>query len=112
MEIVKVMNLAIAFLLELVMLVIFGYWGYQHGAGPVLKYVLSGALLLLAILLWGYWAAPKSKHRLKFPIRLLFETGIFSVAAVLLFISHHQVPAISFFSLVILNKIIAYIYKQ
>ena len=47
----------------------------------VSKYAIGITLVLLASVLWGILAAPKSKKRLPFMQRLLFELAMFFTAA-------------------------------
>jgi hypothetical protein len=112
MEAIKLINLILAFLLELCMFAIFAFWGYQQGTTKTLRYAIAIALVLLSILLWGIFAAPNSQHRLRYPPRMLFEAAMFLIASFLLYKSDHKSLAICFFIVVCLNNLIAYIYHQ
>ena len=74
-------NLALAFAVEIAMVVGFAAAGWA--ATPILwlRIVLTIALPGIAILLWAVWAAPKAKkRRLKPGPLLLFKLIIFSFA--------------------------------
>jgi hypothetical protein len=74
-------NLALAFFVELAMLVAFAAAGWA--ATPILwlRIVLMVALPGIAIAMWAVWAAPKAKkRRLKPGPLLLFKTIIFAAA--------------------------------
>ncbi len=112
MQILKTLNLALAFLLELAMLASIGYWAYQQGKSPILKWVLLIILPLAAMILWGIFAAPKSQYRLDFNARILFEIVMFSLAAFLLYKAGQSTLSLCFAALSIVSITIAFIYKQ
>jgi hypothetical protein len=74
---VKNANLALKFLLELCAFAALAYWG------ATISIALAIAAPLLAIVLWGLFAAPRSERRLPVGARIPLEMGIFllSVAA-------------------------------
>lgn len=53
MAIFKGINLALAFLLELVMLVVFGYWGFHTGSSTVVQWILGLGVPAIAIVIWS-----------------------------------------------------------
>lgn len=73
-----------------------GWWGFGKGNTEVAKYALAASLVLLASVLWGIFAAPKSKRRLPLVQRLLFELCMFLTAAFLLYQSGGAVMGIAF----------------
>lgn len=112
MEIIKSINLASAFFLEIAMILAFGYFGFHYPQNILLKYVLMIALPLVAIILWGYFAAPKSKHRLQQPYRVLFALAIFGASVFLLNMTGKTMLAAVFAIMVIINQLLAFIFKQ
>lgn len=82
---VKIVIPVVVFLIELVMLGSLAYFGYQKGNGPVVKYVLAIILPVVSIILWGYFAAPKSDHRLAMPYVAMFRLGMFLAASYALY---------------------------
>jgi hypothetical protein len=56
------LNLALRFLLELAALTALGVWGYRSNQGG-LRYLLAGALPLLAACAWGVFAVPHDPSR-------------------------------------------------
>lgn len=89
----KVINQVVAFSLELCMLYMLGNWGYLHGKGTGWKYGMAIGLPVLAMVLWGYFAAPKSEHRLIFPCLTVFKVVLFSLTAFVWYKLDHQVSA-------------------
>ena len=112
MTILKLINQAVAFALELTMLYMLGLGGYQLGRNSGWKYTLAIGLPVLAIALWGYFAAPKSMHRLAFPYLTLFKLGIFGSTAYVWYKSGHQTSTIVFVAIVLLSEFTAVALKQ
>lgn len=69
-------------------------------------------LPLIAAVLWGFLAAPRSRHRLQQPYRMLFATMIFGAAVFLLYKSGIITIAIVFAVLVVINQLLLLILKQ
>ncbi len=80
MEILKNLNLGIAFLLELAMLVIYGFFGYRllpaESVG-ILKIGLAILLPVIMAVIWGFRLAPRAVKRLKMPWLLIAKIIIF-----------------------------------
>jgi hypothetical protein len=112
MEMIKAINLAVAFFLEIAMLVAFGYFGFHYPQNTIMKYVLMITLPVIAIMLWGYFAAPKSKHRLQQPSRVLFALTMFGAAIFLLNLTGKTMLAAVFAIMVIINQLLLFILKQ
>lgn len=81
----KIVNQTVMFLIELVMVGSLAYFGYFKGNGPLTKYALAVILPGIAILLWSYWAAPKSVHRLPMPYLAILRLSLFFLASFLLY---------------------------
>jgi len=75
-------NLGLAFLLELGALFSFGAAGVLFEGWMQLVGGLVGVVLFVG--LWGMFAAPRAKRRLKGTNLLLFKIAIFAVAAIIL----------------------------
>lgn len=104
MEIIKAINLAVAFFLEMAMIVAFGYFGFHYPKIILIKYILVILLPVIAMALWGYFAAPKSKHQLQQPRRYFFALAMFGAAAALLFLTGNTMLASVFAILAIINQ--------
>jgi hypothetical protein len=81
-------NLAVRFLLEIAMLIIFGYWGW-HLAGSWQRYVAAPVLPILAATLWGVFRIQNDPRRapVEIPgiVRLLLEFILFGTAVYFLY---------------------------
>lgn len=99
-------NLALAFLLELAVLVAVGYWGFTldaHWAVRVLAGI--GAPLLLAVL-WGLFASPKATYPLHGFANAAFQTGWFGSGGVALVLAGRTLPGVLLFAVWLANTLI------
>lgn len=112
MQFIKTINQVVAFIIELGMFAIVSYWGYQQGKTIVAKYSFAIILLIVAIALWGIFAAPNSLYRLEFSMRIIFELFLFSIASFLLYKTGHSTLAVCFGTIALTSEAIAYIFKQ
>jgi hypothetical protein len=111
-EIIKAINLVTAFLLEIAMIVAFGYFGYHYPENFAMKYIFMIGFPLMATILWGFLAAPKSKHRLQKLPRLIFALTIFGAAIFLLNSTGKTMLAAVFAILVIINQLLLFIIEE
>jgi uncharacterized protein DUF2568 len=89
-------NLALAFLLELLMLAAFAYWGVQVGGGTLAKVALGVGAPLLTIVVWGLFIAPKAVVTLPAPVNLALRVLVFGLAAVGLAVAGQPAWAVVF----------------
>lgn len=90
MHVLKGINTAFSFVLEMTMLAAFGYWGYATGASPLARWGLAIGLPLAVVVAWGAFFAPKARWRLSIWPGVLLSLGLFLLAAAALF--HVQKP--------------------
>jgi hypothetical protein len=112
MDALKVLNLAVRFLLELCMLAAVGYWGFKTQAGWLLKILLGIGLPVLIAVLWGAFLAPKATHPLSGVSFLTLELILLASGSVALFASGKPslgwVYTVTFF----VNKMLLVVWKQ
>ena len=111
-QIIKLVNLAAAFFLETAMIISFGYFGYHHPQTMLMKYILMIGLPLIATILWGFLAAPKSKYRLEKLPRLIFVLTLFGAAIFLLNSTGKTMLAAVFAILVVINQLLLFILEE
>lgn len=70
MEAIKMLNLALRFVLELALLAAFGYWGFKTGGRLPARWLLGIGVPLLAAMIWGMFLSPKASLPLEAPLRL------------------------------------------
>lgn len=108
----KMFNLLVRFLLEICILVIFGYWGFQTGGNALMKFLLGlGASILFAVV-WGTFLAPKSPRRLDEPWLFLLEFVIFALTYWALYRIGKVDLTVTFGGIYIINKILMFIWRQ
>ena len=112
MAVLKGINLTLSFLLELAMLVAFGYWGFNTGSSPLIHWVLGLGVPVVAITIWSIFNAPLSKRRLPRTPRMILEVVMFRFGAVALAVSGQTTLAAIFAVLIVVNQILLYVWKQ
>ena len=104
-------NLAIRFLLEIVMLIILGCWGW-HLSETWLKYIATPGLPLIAAVLWGVFRIPNDPKPAPVAIpgilRLLLELGLFGLSTWALYDLGYSKSAIIMTLIAILHYIVSY----
>lgn len=75
----KSANDVFRFVLELCMLAALGYGGYESASG-LFGYGLMIALPLAAAVVWGMFIAPKARHPVVDPLRIVLEAALFGAA--------------------------------
>jgi len=112
MDALKSLNVAVRFLLEICVLISVGYWGFKTGSGWFFKILLGiGALLLIAII-WGTFGAPKAANHLTGFSLLALEVIVFGSGMVALYATKNYSLAWGFGVIVIINRILMFVWKQ
>jgi len=112
MNFIKQINLLVSFLLEVGLIILAGYWGFHQSENSILKYILAIGVPSVIILLWGIWAAPKSKRRLKNPVRTTFKLAMMALAVFFGYATGQPVLVVCFAVITILNVSLAYLFSQ
>ena len=112
MALLKFANLALAFLLELGMLAALGYWGFHTGESSISRISLGLGAPLLAATVWGIFLSPKATVKVPRVIKFILQVIVFGAAVAALFAADRPTWAWVFGLLVILNKILLYIWHQ
>ena len=112
MDILKGINLAVRFLLEICVLIAVGYWGFKSGSGWLLKILLGLGVPILIAAIWGMFGAPKSAYQFRGLAFLGLEILVFGSGVLALFVTRSNSLAWMFALLLIVNKILLMIWKQ
>jgi hypothetical protein len=89
----RTLSLALKFALELAAVAAFAFWGASVGSGAV-AVVVAIAAPAVAIVLWGLFAAPRSRRRLPTGARVAFELSVFGLAVVALLVAGAPIAAL------------------
>jgi hypothetical protein len=81
----KMANQIVVFAIEIAMLCSFAYFGFQQGNTIAGKFALAISIPAVSILIWSFWAAPKSRYRLKMPYLAIFRLFLFLLASTALY---------------------------
>ena len=109
---IKNANLALAFFLELGVLIALGYWGFQMGPTTLAKIGLGIGAPMVAVMVWGLFGAPTAVWHLNSPWRLILEVVFFGSAAVALFAAGQRVLGVAFALVFVLNSVLTYVLGQ
>ena len=112
MDAIKFANVGLRFLLELCILVIFGYWGFKTGGPAWARALLGLGSPLLFVVVWGVWLAPKSAQRLPEPWLFLLELALFALAVLALRATGKLPLAVAFAAVYIVNKLLMVLWRQ
>ncbi|CAH2716166.1 hypothetical protein BACCIP111895_03350 [Neobacillus rhizosphaerae] len=112
MEAIKMINLGVRFLLEILALVIFGYWGFRISQGTMLKIGLGIGTPLLAAVIWGMFGSPKAPYLLSGIPFFLLEIIIFGFPAIALYFTGKHGLAFIYGLITVINLVLLKVWKQ
>lgn len=112
MDALKMLNLAVRFLLELCMLAAVAFWGFKTQSGWLMKILLGIGLPVLIAVLWGTFLAPKATRPLSGASFLTLELILFASGSLSLFASGKPTLGWIYTITVIVNKILLIVWKQ
>ncbi len=112
LSVLKPINLAATFLLELAMLAAFAYWGVSAGQSTLAKIGLGIGVPVIIAIAWGIFMAPKSSRRLPGAAYLILKILLFGLAVAALIVAGQLILGIIFGVLFFLNTILLLIWRQ
>jgi Protein of unknown function (DUF2568) len=111
-ETIKLLNLALRFILELCALVALGYWGVKVGGSTIAKIGLGIGAPLLAAVVWGMFVAPRAPIPTPGLLRLLIELVVFGSAAAALYSAGRPTLAWVLVLVYVINRVLIYAWGQ
>ncbi|MET9853679.1 YrdB family protein [Streptomyces sp. NPDC006450] len=105
-------NEGIAFLLELMILVVLAWWGFSRDIGWAGSLGLAVAAPAAAAVLWGMFAAPKSRFTVPLAAQLAVKAVVFGAAALALLALGQRQPALWFAVAVVVNTALSAYYRN
>ena len=112
MKILKQINLALSFALEIALAIALGYWGYHLALGIYSKVFLATALPLALAVGWGLLLAPMARRRLRMPWLFITKTALFIAAPVALYADGRTDFAVAFAVLLGVNTALVVAWSQ
>ena len=112
MDTLKSINVAVRFLLELCVLISVGSWGFKTGSGWLLKILLGIGVPLLIAVIWGMFGAPKATYHLSGLTLLALEIVVFGSGVAVLYVTNNYSLAWGFAVIVIVNRVLMFVWKQ
>lgn len=112
MDIVKMLNLLVRFLLELCVLAAVGYWGFNTQSNWLMKSLFGIGLPIFLAVLWGLFVAPKAIYPLSSAAHLILELVLLTSGAVALFASGKTTLGWVYTVILIVNKVLLVVWKQ
>jgi hypothetical protein len=112
MEIIKSLNIGLAFFLELAMLVAFGYWGFQTSDSTLVKILFGIGVPVVVIVIWGLFLAPRSTRRLRDPWLPLLKIVLFGAASLALISAGQPTWGLILGVIALVNIVLAWVWKQ
>ncbi|MDL4816672.1 YrdB family protein [Actinomadura opuntiae] len=102
-----VLNEGLAFLLELAALAALAWWGFTTGGNAVVHILLGIGTPVLAMIVWGAFAAPRARFKVALPFVLLVKAVVFGAGALALHGVGHPALAAAFAVVALLNTALA-----
>ncbi len=112
MNILKPLNLALAFFLELCLLAAFVYWGFHLHTNIFFQIIAGVGIPLVVILLWGIWLAPNADLRLGLGWLVVLKTVLFGLASIALILSDQPRFGIGLLGIFAVSEIFGLIWDQ
>ncbi|MDX2972621.1 YrdB family protein [Kribbella solani] len=98
-------NLLLAFLVELVALGVFAWWGWETGGTTATRWLLALGLPLVAAIGWGLFAAPTARRTTP-ALRWTVKVLVFGLAGAALWSLGHALLGVAFVVVVAANLLI------
>ncbi|NUR59973.1 MAG: YrdB family protein [Catenulispora sp.] len=102
-----VVNEALAFVLELLALVLLAFWGFKTGSNNAVHLLLGIGAPALMIVVWGAFAAPRARFQLPMAGVLAVKAVVFGAATAAGYAAGWHVFAIVFAVLAAVNTVVA-----
>ncbi|WP_221621481.1 YrdB family protein [Paenibacillus rhizophilus] len=110
--ILQMLNLSLRFLLEIVVLIVYGFWGYRLGGSTWSRTLFCLGLPLFAAVVWAMLGAPRASYALPAPLHLLLEILMFGTPIVLLILMNRPGQAAVYGIAALVNKLLLVVWNQ
>ena len=107
-SIIKSVNHAARFILEMISLIMIGYWSFQIPKGIILKYGAGIGSVFLIMVIWASFGSPAAPYRLQGLSHLVLEAVIYGLAFFAIFFTANMGWSILFGVIAVINTIFLY----
>lgn len=112
MEVLKLMNLALSFVIEVAALIACAYWAYRLPVSGLLKIIGAVVTPIIFIAIWSLFLSPQADFRLPMVWLVVGKLVIFGIVAAMLHVSGQKAASVVFGSLVLVNTALAVFWDQ
>ena len=107
----KILTPVLAFLIEIVVIIAFGYWGFHLSNSTLVHWGVGLGAPLVVIVLWWRFAAPKASGRLSRIPLLIFKIIIFTLSAIAFFAAGSHKTAFILEAIALLSAILSFVWE-
>ena len=112
----KLLNLALRFVLELCLLAALGWWGFSVGGPLIVKILLAVVIVVAVAAIWGVFLSPRRPVQLGGTARLVIaeqqRVALFALAVAALAATGQPALAVALGVAYIINKGLIMLWKQ
>lgn len=101
------LNEGLAFLLEIVALVLLAYWGFHVGSNTAVQWLLGLGAPAVMIVVWGTFAAPKARVKLPLAGVMAVKVVVFAAATAAGYAAGWRAFSIVFGVVALVNALVA-----
>ena len=112
MNSLKLLNLALRFVLELCLLAALGWWGFSVRGPLIVKIPLAVVIVVAVAALWGVFLSPRRPVQLGGAARLVLEVALFALAVAALAATGQPAMAAALGVVYVINKGLIMLWKQ
>ncbi|EJQ14804.1 DUF2568 domain-containing protein [Bacillus cereus] len=105
-------NIALRFMLELCVLGIVGYWGFRVGKITVIKVTLAIILPVIVAVIWALFGAQHAEWEVQGILHVLLEIIVFGVGVAALYHLKHYMLASGLAIIIVVNRMLMFIWNQ
>ncbi len=111
MNVIRALNLALSFLIELAMLAALSYWGFVVGDSLLSSLSLAVLIPLSIAVFWGVFMAPRAVRPVTDPLHTIIALLLFGLAAAGLYATGLRSLCWTYAVLVVLNRLLVHSFK-
>jgi Protein of unknown function (DUF2568) len=99
----RAVNLTVAFLIEVVALVAFAWWGFHLSEAGWVRALVGVGVPIVTAVAWGLFLAPRATFKLPRVVQLVLKAVVFGAATAAIIASSSLLLGIVFAAIVVVN---------